>query len=239
VKRLTHGLFSFELKMADLHVVIDADSDDNAATAIAEYQGSVNVRVGGCSLLFTAVVRGAPKCVAALLRAGANPQVESSGGYLPLAQAVRCNNLPVLRALLAGRTDVNALEFGWSALFWAAYENRPDAAALLIQAGADTQARDNIGRTAEEVAQQQQHADVVRVIRVEVRFRFRYVFVHVQHAALCQDRDPAPASAVPHAHHRHTPTTCRYFRVGAARYLGLRCRRRSAVLSRCVRCLHS
>ena len=100
----------------------------------------------GVTPLSLAVINGNAAMVDALLKAGAEPAA-SAGGETILMTAARAGNPAVMRLLLArSKADVNAREsaYGETALMWAAAENHAEAAQLLIEHGADINARSRL-----------------------------------------------------------------------------------------------
>ena len=94
----------------------------------------------GVTPLSLAVINGNAAMVDALLKAGA-------GGETILMTAARVGNPAVMRLLLARfKADVNAAEsaYGETALMWAAAENHAEAAQLLIEHGAEINARSQL-----------------------------------------------------------------------------------------------
>lgn len=91
-----------------------------------------------------AVNNGNAAITSALLKAGADASFIKPGGQTILMTAARTGNADVVRMLLdRGGEDVNAREssYGETALMWAVSENHPAAAKLLIEHGADINAR--------------------------------------------------------------------------------------------------
>ena len=97
-----------------------------------------------------AVSRDAAEAVNLLVGAGADPnRPDSSYGERPLFTSVSSSALSAARSLLAAGADVtNTDEDGVNALHFAAEEQEPELIALFLEAGADPNARDAMGRTA-------------------------------------------------------------------------------------------
>jgi len=100
----------------------------------------------GVTPLELAATNRDPAMITTLLKAGADPAALKPGGQTILMTAARTGNPDVVRILLAHTgSDVNAKEgsYGETALMWAASENHPAAAKLLIEHGAEVNARSN------------------------------------------------------------------------------------------------
>jgi len=97
----------------------------------------------GVTPLSLAVINGNAAMVDSLLKAGAVPAASES----ILMTAARAGNPAVMRLLLArSKANVNSREsaYGETALMWAAAENHAEAAQLLIEHGADINARSQL-----------------------------------------------------------------------------------------------
>jgi ankyrin repeat protein len=101
----------------------------------------------GVTPLSLACADAGGEMVELLLKAGANPNGALPTGETPLMTAVRANNLPAVRSLLARKADVNAREAsrGQTALMWAFSRGHLDAAKTLLEAGADPRAKSTAG----------------------------------------------------------------------------------------------
>ena len=118
--------------------------------------GGVNaVGRDGETALLLAVDRLDEPMVAALLRAGANP----NGGpdRAPLHEAVKAYDFSILRRLLGAGADPNGRLGGEPALYEAALIGATEAARLLLDAGARVDGPNSIGRTPAMVAAAADH----------------------------------------------------------------------------------
>lgn len=111
----------------------------------------------------TPLMRAAARAdaIAALLEAGADPNRSNAFGKTALMYAVAEKNLAGVQALIAAGADVNAATFtdlsrscdalkagGRSVLIYAAWQSTPEIIAVLLDAGADREARDTKGEAA-------------------------------------------------------------------------------------------
>jgi truncated hemoglobin YjbI len=100
----------------------------------------------GQTLLHDAVMAGQVEFATALIRAGADPDAKEAEGHTPLYRAATGQAARVL--LAAGATvDVPSGPTRGTALHQAARRGRDDVAAVLLDHGADMEARDNKGQT--------------------------------------------------------------------------------------------
>ena len=102
----------------------------------------------GVTPLWVACTNGSAGMVARLLAAGADPNIAPPTGGTPLMRAVRTGNADAVASLLAGGADVNAREGsrGQNALMWAVTRRHSTVAQLLIDRGADLEARTTLSR---------------------------------------------------------------------------------------------
>jgi hypothetical protein len=104
----------------------------------------------GITALLIAVVRLRPDDVAALLRAGANPN--GAAGNAPLYTAVMADDLTIARMLLQAGADPNGRAGGETALYNAVLLNQRGAVDLLLAYKADINARNSLGEPITEAA---------------------------------------------------------------------------------------
>ncbi|MBM3525346.1 MAG: hypothetical protein FJX57_20555 [Alphaproteobacteria bacterium] len=102
----------------------------------------------GVTPLWVAASARGTATVEALLAGGANPNLAPSSGETPLMLAARMGNIDAIKALVARGADVNAREAtrGQTALMWAIADHQPQAARVLVEAGADHRARTHVSR---------------------------------------------------------------------------------------------
>ena len=119
------------------------------------------------SALFSAVLKNKPDVVACLLAAGANVNLVCGRKQAtPLMAAAHHGHVEVVKTLLTckdialTRTDANKR----SALFLAAYSNKPEVVALLLAAGASVKIADSLGETATTIAISKKHAAVLELL---------------------------------------------------------------------------
>jgi hypothetical protein len=122
----------------------------------------------GCSPMFVAALNGRAPMVQLLLARGARLDLRSThDGVHPLYAACLEGHIEVVRALLDGAVDVNAVGVeadGSTALMGCCEGGHVELARLLLEHGADADARGRSGATALFYATQQGHVHVVRLL---------------------------------------------------------------------------
>ena len=115
-------------------LLIAAGADVNAANEL------------GATSLWLAAVNGSATMVERLLEAGADPNVSLKMGETPLMAAARSGNVRTVERLLAGGAEIDAAEHEreQTALMWAVAQQHPDVVRVLIQKGADLEARSKV-----------------------------------------------------------------------------------------------
>jgi ankyrin repeat protein len=123
------------------------------------------VDASGQTALHWAATGNKPEMAACLLASGANVNLKNGGGDAALVLAVKNGHPDVVKTLLAHKDIAvdQADSTGMNALHWAAFQNRPEIVACLLQAGATVNMLDGSQRrTALILASSAGHVDVVR-----------------------------------------------------------------------------
>lgn len=100
-----------------------------------------------------------------LLEAGANPNARQANGMTVLMSAVFNGQYDVAKSLIERGADVSASAKGYNALCLAVERNDKDMVELLLDHGADPQARPGSGLSALERAQQRQLIELVDLLQ--------------------------------------------------------------------------
>ncbi len=126
-----------------LHWAVYHD-DLDLVTRLLEAGAEPNVANGyGATPLGEAAVAANTAVIEALLEAGADPNLVTKDGETPLMVLARGSNVEAARLLIARGADVNAKE-AWreqTALIWAAAQRQPAMVKLLLEHGAEANAR--------------------------------------------------------------------------------------------------
>ncbi|MBW3636950.1 MAG: ankyrin repeat domain-containing protein, partial [Armatimonadetes bacterium] len=123
--------------------------------------------------VYNAVEAGNASKVEALLKKGANPNRIGAGGLVggtPLTWATEKSDLKIMKALIRGGADVNKrIGRDFTALMLAP---TPQAAQLLLDAGANPRLQNEDGQTALQFAQEMKLSQVVKVLlRAETKHK--------------------------------------------------------------------
>jgi ankyrin repeat protein len=126
-----------------LHWAVRSDDLKQVQTLL---KGGANVNASnryGITPLYLAAENGDAAMVDTLLKAGADAKATLPGGQTILMTASHTGNADAVKLLASHGADPNAAEssYGETALMWAAAENHPGAAAMLIEFGANVNTR--------------------------------------------------------------------------------------------------
>ena len=134
-------------------LLIDAGADIN--------QPALN----GITPLMTAAYEGQTEMVRQLLAKGANPAASDRLQKNAMIYAAGEGRTSVVTLLLENKIDPNAT-YGndLTALMWAAGFGKTDTVRALLAAGADPKRKDNRGKTASDIAREQNFAETAAVL---------------------------------------------------------------------------
>lgn len=123
--------------------------------------------VNGETALARAVGRRSLETVALLLDRGADIEKAASGGGTPLMYAAGNSDLEMVKLLLSRGAKINAVDDeGYTALACvASREGQPEAARLLLSAGADRNIRTKRNETPLMIAEQNGDQDLISVLK--------------------------------------------------------------------------
>lgn len=123
----------------------DVDTADLLIRAGARVNAANELRV---TPLWVASPNGSAALIATLLKAGADPNLAPPTGGAPLMRAARMGNTEAVRLLLNHGAAVNVREDarGQTALMWAVTQRHPNVVQMLIDGGADLEARSTVWR---------------------------------------------------------------------------------------------
>jgi len=101
----------------------------------------------GWTPLHLAADQGHKKVAELLLAKGANVNAKNRQGWTPLMVAAERGDVDIANLLVIKESDLNSHKRGWTSLHRAAYYNKVEIAAFLIELGLDVNARDDQGQT--------------------------------------------------------------------------------------------
>ncbi|KAL5346336.1 hypothetical protein ACLOAV_008606 [Pseudogymnoascus australis] len=142
--------------------------DARMATLLIEAGAKVaTTDVNGVSALHLAAYYATPEVLEVLINAGYDVNLKTLEGTAPLYEASHSGNVDSMEFLLAKGADLNAkLSNGCTILHAAADSRRAaaDAVRLLVNMGANTEARDSYGRSPLDMAISAENDDVVELL---------------------------------------------------------------------------
>lgn len=144
--------------VANMTAAIERGADPNGTIA-GQY---------GWTPLMIAAADGHEAAVRVLLAMGGDPNRKNDLGRTALMFPSSYGFIGVARALLDAGADVNVVptdDTRWTALMAAACAGRADVTQLLLERGADSALKDSKGRTALACARNNDHSDVVKILR--------------------------------------------------------------------------
>jgi len=152
--------------MTALHWAAHQDDLDTARLLVKAGANAKAASRYGVTPLSLACTTGNSAMVEMLLEAGADPNTTLPGCETALMTAARVGTLASVKALLArgARVDAKDERRGQTALMWAAAEGHADVVQMLIEVGADFNARLSSGFTPLLFAIREGRLDAVRVL---------------------------------------------------------------------------
>lgn len=116
--------------------------------------------------LMKAALNGHAEAARQLIEAGADVSLTDKGGYSALMLAASNNHVAVMDLLLAAGADPDQIEQtgGFTALIWAVQLGHAAAVERLLQASADPSIRDFDGNSAADLASQNGHGEILRLL---------------------------------------------------------------------------
>eukprot|EP00803_Ostreobium_quekettii_P001454 evm.model.scf_161.9 EVM.evm.TU.scf_161.9 scf_161:85184-92867(-) len=144
-------------QVAVMRVLLDAGADIN-------HQGQI-----GSTALWAAVSMDQEESVLFLIREGADVELRSDDGATPLQIAAEDGNLRLVRALLDGGADVDGRYYmtGETPLIGATFRLHADVVDLLLERGANVEARTSFGYTSLHIAAAQGALDIFKRLSVD------------------------------------------------------------------------
>lgn len=126
-----------------LHWAIHTGDRELAARLIAAGADATAANYYGATPLAEAAIEGDAEIIGLLLDAGAEVDELNADGQTPLMVVARSANVDAAQLLIARGANVNAVEEwrGQTALMWASAQNQPEMTRLLLEHGADPNAR--------------------------------------------------------------------------------------------------
>ncbi len=148
-----------------LVVVLKNNHPELAGVLLAAGADVNEPAINGITPLMAAAYVGAADVVGALLQRGAGVGAEDRLRKNAMTYAAGEGHVAVVRALLAAGVDADAVYHNdLTALMWAAGYGRTEVVRVLLDAGARTDRRDDRGKTAQDIAREQQHPAIAALL---------------------------------------------------------------------------
>lgn len=123
----------------------------------------------GNTLLMAAAMNNSQRVAKWLVKSGVDIHAKNNYGHTALLYAVTGGNKSpaMIKILVEAGANINEKnEYGQTVLMFASSANDVESVQTLISLGADTNLRDNIGRTALDIAEERRATDAARILRL-------------------------------------------------------------------------
>ncbi len=149
-----------------LHIAAMNDASEVAVVLIGR-GADIGAKDGyGWTPLHNSAFENALAVSIVLIERGANMEAKDRYGYTPLHASAERNALEVMVMMIERGADINTKDLeGWTPLHWSVAGSGPDVAAELLDRGADFSAQTNDGKTAMDIATNENSREVLSILR--------------------------------------------------------------------------